>query len=80
MVLHSLGMLSSLPSLESSIAAWTRAEMSAERHVSLDQQGLEIADNQEKSKEGREALKEVIREFRSVPAEERHGLCFLRHW
>ena len=57
--------------LEAAIAVWTRADLSAERHIALDQQGLEIADNQERSAEGRDALKEVIRQFRAVAAEER---------
>lgn len=53
------------------IEAWERADLSAERHVTLDGQGLQIADNQEKSAEGREALKEVIRAFKTVPPEDR---------
>ncbi len=59
--------------LDAAVAAWTRADLSAERHIALDQQGLEIADNQERSAEGREELKDVIRHFRAVPAEERPG-------
>ena len=58
-------------SLESTLAAWERVDLSAERHVALDQEGLSIADNQEKSAEGREHLKEVIRAFKPVPADER---------
>lgn len=58
-------------SLDSAIVAWSRVDLSAERHVALDQQGLEIADNQEQTSQGREALKEVVRQFRAVPAEER---------
>ena len=58
-------------SLDSAIVAWSRVDLSAERHVALDQQGLEIADNQEQTAQGREALKEVVRQFRAVPAEER---------
>ena len=57
--------------INAAITAWERVDLSAERHVNLDQQGLAIADNQEKSAEGREALKEVIRAFKAVPAEER---------
>lgn len=57
--------------LEATATAWARVDLSAERHVALDQQGLEMADNQEKSAEGREALKEVVRQFRTVPTEER---------
>ena len=57
--------------LEAAVGVWTRADLSAERHIALDQQGLEIADNQERSAEGRDALKEVIRQFRAVAAEER---------
>ena len=55
------------------IAAWERADLSDERHVTLDSQGLAIADAQEKSAEGREALKEVIRAFKAVPTDERAG-------
>ena len=61
----------SADALEAAIAAWERADLSDERHVTLDSQGLAIADNQEKSAEGREALKEVIRAFKAVPKEER---------
>ena len=57
--------------LASAVAAWERVDLSAERHVELDQQGLTIADNQEKSAEGREALKAVLQGFKAVPSEER---------
>ena len=62
---------SPLSALEAVAACWTHVDLSAERHIALDQKGLEIADNQELSAEGREKLKEVIRQFRGVPAEER---------
>eukprot|EP00965_Chrysotila_dentata_P176656 5833782-Pleurochrysis_carterae.AAC.1 len=45
--------------LEKVAAAWAKADLSAETYAALDKQGLEIADNQERSATGREALKEV---------------------
>uniref|UniRef100_A0A7S2DFB3 Cux N-terminal domain-containing protein n=1 Tax=Haptolina brevifila TaxID=156173 RepID=A0A7S2DFB3_9EUKA len=63
--------MDALATLEATVDAWSRVDLSAERHAVLDQQGLEIADHQEQSAKGREALKEVIRQFRAVPTEER---------
>ncbi|KAL1527584.1 hypothetical protein AB1Y20_008971 [Prymnesium parvum] len=57
--------------LTSTISAWDRAALGPEKHATLDEQGLEIADNQERSAEGREALKDVIRQFKSLSVEER---------
>ena len=62
-----------LDAAESAIEVWERVGLGAERHAALDEQGLAIADNQERSAEGREALKEVIREFKKVSNEERGG-------
>ena len=56
--------------LAGAIDAWTAIGLT-ERHETLDQQGLAIAESQEQSADGREALKHVIREFKAVPAEER---------
>ena len=55
------------------IEAWERLDLSAERRVALDAEGLAIADNQEQSAAGREVLKEAVRAVRAVPAEERPG-------
>ena len=52
------------------LAAWERVKLS-EKVVVLDQQGLKIADHREEATKGREALKDVIRGFKSTPAEER---------
>lgn len=57
--------------LSAAIAAWERASLGPERHQLLDEQGLEIADNQERAAEGREGLKNVIRQFKALSVEER---------
>ena len=57
--------------LKAALDAWSPVDLSAGRHAALDKQGLEIADNQEQSAAGRETLREVIREFRKVPHDER---------
>ena len=56
--------------INSTLAAWERVKLS-EKVVVLDQQGLKIADHREEATKGREALKDVIRAFKSTPAEER---------
>ena len=53
------------------LSAWSKVDLSPERLASLDQQGLEIADNQERSVRGREQLKVAIRDFKAVAPEER---------
>eukprot|EP00967_Tisochrysis_lutea_P068676 scaffold90060_cov30-Tisochrysis_lutea.AAC.4 len=55
----------SAPPLEHAIALWAAVDLSAERHEALDRQALSIADNQQDSAVGREALKEVAA-FRSA--------------
>ena len=59
-----------LSDLQTAIEAWVRTDLSSVR-LTLDKQGLEIADNQERCAEGREALKEVIRDFKNVRPDER---------
>lgn len=45
--------------LSRAMGLWARVDLSAERHEALDGQALSIADNQQDSAVGREALKEV---------------------
>ena len=59
------------PSLELCIAVWAEVGLSAERHATLDNQAISISDNRQDSAVGREALKDVIKDFRDTPAEER---------
>jgi homeobox protein cut-like len=47
--------------LSRAVELWARVGLSAERHEALDAQALSIADNQQDSAVGREALKEVQR-------------------
>jgi len=47
------------PHLAQALALWKGVDLTPERHETLDHQALGIADNQQDSAVGREALKEV---------------------
>ena len=59
--------------LERMGAAWARVDLTSERLAALDKQSLAIADNQQRSADGREGLKEVVRLFRATAVDERPG-------
>lgn len=59
-----------LEGVERAASAWEGVGLSA-RRAELDQQSLAVVDHQETSADGRESLKAVVRDFRSLPAAER---------